>query len=164
MRIAIGPPGPGIVRAVTLATGSGAAASGSGRPRASVGLMVGSGGSPASSSTTARALGWSLSCATATVLPPDPLGRGVDVEPVVPQEADKCHPEAFRGRDGEARGSADRGEDRDARRDRLLHDLISSAAAHRQHRPLERQPAIEQGAPNDLVDRVMPADVLAKEL
>src|SRR5438552_8888835 len=112
----------------------------------------------------ARALGWSLSCATATLLPPDPLGRRVDVEPVVPQEANKRHPEAFRGRDREARGSTDRGEDRDARRDRLLHDLIPSAAAHRQHRPQERQPAIEQSAPNDLVYGVVPADVLAKEL
>src|SRR5438132_11559097 len=94
MRIEIGPPGAGIVRAVTLATGSGAAASGSGRPRASAGDMVGSGGSPASRSTIARALGWSLSYATAKFLPPDPLGRGVDAEKVVPKDADERHPDA----------------------------------------------------------------------
>src|SRR6266852_18246 len=137
MRAPTGPPGPGMARAVTLPTASGAAASGSGRPRASVGVIVGRRGSPASWSTIARAFGWSLSCATAIRLPPDSLRRRVYVEAVIAKETDERHPKAIGGRDREARWRADGRQDRNACRYGLLHHFVPRASAHREHRSRE---------------------------
>src|SRR5207249_5704141 len=97
-------------------------------------------------------------------LPPDALRRCVHVEAVLAQKAHERHPEALGRRDGEAGRRADGGEDREAGRDRLLHDLISGTTAHRQHTVAERQQSVEERATDDLIDGVVPADVLAQEL
>src|SRR5437868_4322344 len=97
-------------------------------------------------------------------LPPDAFRRRVYVEAVVAKESHESHPEAFRGRDREARWSADGRKDRNSCRDGLLNHLVPGASTHRQHRPLKRQPAIEQSPPHHLVDGIVPADVLTQEL
>ena len=46
----------------------------------------------------------------------------------------------------------------------LLHDLERCAAGHHQHMLGERQSSVERDAPDELVDRIVAADVLAQEL
>src|SRR5207244_7317997 len=52
--------------------------------------------------------------------------------------------------------------DRDPRRDRLLHDLVTRAPTHGEDGRRQRQLAVEEGPAGDLVDRVVAADVLAQ--
>src|SRR5439155_4671523 len=85
-------------------------------------------------------------------------------EAIVAKKTNERHTEAFGGRDGEARGSADRCKDRNPRGDGLLHHFVSGPTAHREHRPSQRQATVEKRAADDLVDRVVTADVLAKKL
>src|SRR5579863_3972479 len=59
-------------------------------------------------------------------------------------------------------GSRNRCKDRNARRQRLLNDFEASSAADEHDEAAERKAIFEQSPPNQLVDCVVPADVLAK--
>src|SRR5438105_7144444 len=94
----------------------------------------------------------------------EPLRARVDVEAVALQEPGEGEVEGPCDLDREAAGGADGHQHRDARRDRLLDDLVTGAAADCQDRVAQRQPALEQRAAHHLVDRAVPADVLAQQL
>ena len=92
----------------------------------------------------------------------DPLVVGVDVEAVAAQEADERHAEPVRGLDREVRRSRDRGDDRDAGDGRLLDDLEADPAADHEDPAVERHRLGQDLRPDQLVERVVPADVLAQ--
>src|SRR5207245_3444202 len=64
----------------------------------------------------------------------------------------------------EAGRSADRHDDRDAGHGGFLHDLEARPSAHREDLIGERYAICEKGLSNDLVDRVVPSDVLSHTL
>src|SRR5215207_1671719 len=71
---------------------------------------------------------------------------------------------AVRGQlDRERARGADADEDRGAGDGGLLHELERQAAAHAEDAVVQRQQPVEQGAADDLVHRVVAADVLAYE-
>src|SRR6266571_3259346 len=86
----------------------------------------------------------------------------VDVEAVAAEKPDQRLAELARKRDRQARRRPHGCEDRDARPDRLLHDLVAGPTAHDQDRIAQRQPRIQEGPADDLVDRIVAADVLAE--
>ena len=92
----------------------------------------------------------------------DALGMGVDVGALAAHEADEGLAEAIGRVDREARRRRDRAHDRDAGDRRLLHDLEADPARHHQHgvrRAAARRSSTR--VPDQLVERVVPADVLA---
>ncbi len=97
----------------------------------------------------------------------EPLG-GVDVELIAPDEAREQQPGAARRVDRERRRRADRDERREPRRPRLLHHLDARPSADEEAEiggarcmRAEVEP-LEHHRPDDLVDGVVPADVLAQ--
>ena len=92
----------------------------------------------------------------------DPLVVGVDVEAVAAQEADERHAEPVGCLDREVRRGRDRGDDRDAGDRRLLDDLEADPAADHQDPVVERHRLREDLRADQLVERVVPADVLAQ--
>ena len=92
----------------------------------------------------------------------DPVWPRVDVEAVAAQEAHQGHAQPLRGLHGEVARGGDGGEQRDARDGRLLDELEAGPARDQQHPVVERQLAGQQPAPDELVQGVVPADVLAQ--
>ena len=94
-------------------------------------------------------------------LVPNPLRAAVDVEATVANEAEERHVGVAREIGGEARRGPDGGENRNARRERLLHELVAGAPAHEDQALAERHRPRQPLRPDHLVDRVVTADVLA---
>ena len=92
----------------------------------------------------------------------DPLRPRVDVEAVAAQEAHQGHAQPLRGLHGEVARGGDGGEQRDARDGGLLDELEAGPARDQQHPVVQRQLAGQQPAPDELVQGVVPADVLAQ--
>ena len=92
----------------------------------------------------------------------DPPRLGVDVAPAAADEAAERDAAVGGELDREARRRADRDEDRTARDRRLLHELEREPAAHAEHVLGERQQPVEERPADDLVHRVVAADVLAR--
>ena len=86
---------------------------------------------------------------------------GVDVEAVAAQEPDERDAQAVRGRDREVGRRGDRAEDRDADDGGLLDDLEADPARDHHDPVVERQGARHHLGSDELVERVVPADVLA---
>ncbi len=83
------------------------------------------------------------------------------MKPSPRRKPDERHAQALGGLHREVARGGDGGEDRDAGDGRLL-DELEAGPARDQHDPVvERQLAGEQPAPDQLVQRVVPADVLA---
>src|SRR5260370_21283672 len=91
-----------------------------------------------------------------------PLRARVNVEAIAAQESDQGLIEFSRQRDGQAGRRADGGQKWDARPDRLLDDLVARAPAYDQQHCGGGQAAVEEQPSDHLVDRVVPADVLAQ--
>ncbi len=91
----------------------------------------------------------------------DAIGVCVHVEAVVTQEADDRLTEAFGGRDREARRRGHRAQHRDAGDRGLLDELERQPARHEEHFTRERERPLEQRRADQLVERVVPPDVLA---
>jgi ATP-dependent Clp protease protease subunit len=90
-----------------------------------------------------------------------PLCTCVDVHRATAREAAQRQASVAGQRDGERGGRAHADEDRSPGDRRLLDQLERQAAAHAQHARVQRQVAVEQHAPDDLVQRVVAPDVLA---
>ena len=93
--------------------------------------------------------------------PSDAPRLGVDVERAVADEAAERDPAVGCELDGERRRRADGDEQRAAGDGRLLDELEREAAADAEERAGERQQPVEERAADDLVERVVAADVLA---
>ena len=91
----------------------------------------------------------------------DPLGSGVDVEAFGPDEAEQGHAVLAGQLDGQARRRADGRQHRDAGDRRLLHQLEARPAADQQDGVVEGRAAGEERRADELVQGVVPADVLA---
>src|SRR3954470_20947656 len=91
-----------------------------------------------------------------------PRTARVDVESIRAQKAEQRQASLARQLDRETRRRADRGDDRDAGHECLLHQLEAHAAAHHEYSLICWQPPREQLDTDDLVERVMTADVLAQ--
>src|SRR5215472_3375404 len=63
---------------------------------------------------------------------------GIDHEPPPPKKADQCEPDFARQFHRKAAGCGHRRENRDSRRQRLLHNLEAAAAAYHQHAAAQR--------------------------
>ena len=83
----------------------------------------------------------------------------VHVETRSAQETDDGLAEPLGGRDREARRRRHRAQHRDPGDRRLLHELEREPARHEQHLIAERQLALEQRVPDQLVERVVATDV-----
>src|SRR5207245_2132597 len=77
-------------------------------------------------------------------------------------KSDQRDVEGAGGVDREGRRTRNGAHDRDARDRRLLQDLERGSSGHQQDRLAGRQ-TVEGGPPDDLVDGVVPADVLAAD-
>ena len=86
----------------------------------------------------------------------------VDVHPAAADEAAERHAAIAGELDRERRRRADRDEKRATGDGRLLHELEREPAADAQHGIRERQAPSAERPANDLVHRVVPADVLAE--
>ena len=87
---------------------------------------------------------------------------GVDVEARPAHEADQRLAEPLRGIDREVRRRRDRGEDRNAGDGGLLHDLEAHPAADEEDSIAQREHAGQELRADELVQGVVPADVLAQ--
>src|SRR5690606_7960225 len=87
----------------------------------------------------------------------------IDVESISLQEADERDTELFRELDRERRRRADCREQRAAGHHRFLHQLEARAAADDDAVLGDRQRAGHESIPDELVERVVAADVLAHE-
>src|SRR5437879_5413381 len=92
----------------------------------------------------------------------DALCTGVDVESVSAGETDEGHAEFLRDGHGEAGRRPDRDHEGNARDGGLLQDLEAAPSAHREDRTGQGSPTGEERLPDDLVDRVVSPDILAK--
>src|SRR5262245_48205747 len=92
---------------------------------------------------------------------PDAGGAGVGVEVIGADEAEQGEPVLAGQLHGQAGGGADGGEDRDSRHRRLLHQLEAGPAADEQDPVVQWGAAGEELAADELVQGVVPADVLA---
>src|SRR5207248_1987712 len=92
----------------------------------------------------------------------DPPRRGVDIGAAAAYEAAERDGAILRERHGKARRRTDRDEDRTTGDRRFLNELEREAPAHAEHVSGERQPAGAERPPDHLVERVVPADVLAR--
>ena len=90
----------------------------------------------------------------------DPRRMRVDVEAAAADEADQRDAGFLGQLDRQARRRRHRGDERHAGQPRLLQDLERGAAADEQQRVAGRQPAGQQPPADDLVDGVVPPDVL----
>ena len=91
---------------------------------------------------------------------------GVEVHPPVAVlgragEPHQGHPELLGGVHGERARSGDAGQQRDPRHAGLLGDLEARPGGDQQEAVAQRQPVLEQGPADHLVDRVVPTHVLA---
>src|SRR5260370_11424970 len=91
-----------------------------------------------------------------------PLRARVNVEAIAAQESGQGLIEFWRQRDGQAGRRADGGQKWNARPNRLLDDLVARAPAYDQQHCGGGQAALEEQPSDHLVDRVVPADVLAQ--
>src|SRR5258708_3544098 len=91
-----------------------------------------------------------------------PLRARVDIEAIAAKESDQGLVEFPRQRHSQAGWRADGGQQWNARRDRLLDNLVSSAPAHDKQHCGRGQAAVEEQPSDHLVDRVVAADVLAQ--
>ena len=87
---------------------------------------------------------------------------GVDVHAAAADEAAERHAAIDGQLDCERRGCADSDEDRAARDGCFLHELEREPAADAEHCSRERQPVFTERPADDLVHRVVTADVLAQ--
>ena len=90
-----------------------------------------------------------------------PVAAGVHVQRVVAEKADEAHAAGIRELDGEARGSRDGSDERDARHESLLHDLEARAPAHHENVSAQRHVAGEKRRTYYFVHGVVAADVLS---
>src|SRR4051794_13342021 len=90
----------------------------------------------------------------------DALFSRVEVDVGAPGEAGQRHAAIGGELDGQRRGGAHADQDRRARHRRLLNELERDPTAHAQDPALQRQLAVEQGSPDDLVHRVVAPHVL----
>jgi alpha-1,2-mannosyltransferase len=91
----------------------------------------------------------------------DALLGGVDVHRLAAQEPHQGQPGLLGQLSGQRGRRGDGGEQRYPGQHRLLHQFERRPAADQQRVPGQRKPAREQRPPDHLVDRVVPADVLA---
>ncbi len=91
----------------------------------------------------------------------DTLAAAVDVEAAVADEAEECHAAVTGQAYGQAGRRPHRGEHGDAGERRLLHQLEARPAADEEHAAGERQFARDKEGADELVECVVPADVLA---
>src|SRR5213592_4570152 len=90
----------------------------------------------------------------------DPVSARVHVESLASRKSDERHAELVRQGDRQAGGRPDRDDERHARDGGLLHDLEARAAAHGEDPVRQRDAVREELFADDLVDRIVPADVL----
>src|SRR6266545_6646980 len=90
----------------------------------------------------------------------DPVSARVHVESLAARESDERHAVLVRQGDRQAGGRSDRDDKRHARHRGLLHDLEARAAAHGEDPVRQRDAVHEELFADDLVDRIVPADVL----
>src|SRR5579862_2879343 len=92
----------------------------------------------------------------------DPPRLGVDVRRPATDEAAESDAAVGGELDGEARGRADRDENRATGDGGFLHELEREPATHAEHMLRERQEVLPERPADDLVQRVVAADVLAR--
>src|SRR5918999_5995717 len=88
------------------------------------------------------------------------LRVAVDVEAAAPDEADHGKTEPVGGLDGEAGGGRHGADDRNAGHGGLLHELEADPARQHQDTVRQRKVAGQERPADELVDGVVPADVL----
>src|SRR5215217_6051617 len=85
----------------------------------------------------------------------NPLGPGVDVEPVAAQKSDEGHPEFTGHIHRQAARRGDRADDGHTGREALLQDLEAAAPADHDGVIPQRQSSLEESPPEELVGRVV---------
>src|SRR4029077_17873294 len=93
--------------------------------------------------------------------PRHPSGAAVDVEPVAAQEAYQSEAEALGQLDRQAARRRDGADDRHPGDQALLEDLIARPAADQDDVAVEREEPLAERPADQLVERVVAADVLA---
>src|SRR6266568_5832599 len=91
----------------------------------------------------------------------NPFRVRVDVEASLPQEADQGDPGRLSQLDGETRRGGDGRHDRDTRGVRFLNNFEARSPGNHENAIRERKSVAEQKRSNDLVRRVVSADVLS---
>src|SRR5690348_12529163 len=92
----------------------------------------------------------------------DPFGARVDVEPVAAEEADEGHAQPPPDLDRQVRRRGHGAQDREPGDGRLLRDLERDPTRHEQDPVVQWQAPGQELGPDELVERVVAADVLAQ--
>ena len=89
------------------------------------------------------------------------ITRGVDIKSAVTDKAKKCQAARLGKLDGQTGWSSNCGKDRYASSRSLLDEFKARASTHEKNSVLERDTSIEPLGAKQLVDRVMPPDILS---
>jgi hypothetical protein len=87
---------------------------------------------------------------------------GIDIESLVPDKTEKCHPEFSGGFDCETRWGTHRGHYWNSRNDCFLYQFEARTTAKRENRSGKRRFFGQKKSPDQFIDRIVSPNILSK--